>query len=397
MDNERDIELVKAGVLAKYTAVRDSGHYPSGADLPDVDYAAIAATVPAQSARLDPARSGEAVLSDDELVQLSTYVAIREVTREDSSRDICIKQGRAIIRAMQLKQPAPDGEAVAWPQGYCRDPNGKIIPPEGKYEDFNFGYEMGFSEGMRIQNNAAKKTAVPCNLLYRLQHHVEDKSNTAFARSTMRELLQLLTEHAAQQPAPDGEAVAWVEVVDSYEGPYNFHGLKLLPVGKHQLYTRPAPVNQLVEALCEITADYADRFDLDSPSTNPGIKCVIEQARSALAAAGGAAQEPVNQLVESKAAQDVLAERRRQVEAEGWTPEHDDEHDQHMLATAGACYALYWMNESGKPLPIWPWQASWWKPSADPRRNLVKAGALLLAEIERIDRAALAAAGKESA
>ena len=296
MDNERDIALVQAGIDA---CVEYWGHDNAG---PNLDAAAIAATVPAQSARLDPARSGEAVLSDDELVQLSTYVAIREVTREDSSRDICIKQGRAIIRAMQLKQPAPDGEAVAW-----------------------------------------------------------------------------------------------VEVVDSYEGPYNFHGLKLLPVGKHQLYTRPAPVNQLVEALCEITADYADRFDLDSPSTNPGIKCVIEQARSALAAAGGAAQEPVNQLVESKAAQDVLAERRRQVEAEGWTPEHDDEHDQHMLATAGACYALYWMNESGKPLPIWPWQASWWKPSADPRRNLVKAGALLLAEIERIDRAALAAAGKESA
>lgn len=40
----------------------------------------------------------------------------------------------------------------------------------------------------------------------------------------------------------------------------------------------------------------------------------------------------------------------------------------------------------GKPWG-WPWDASWWKPNAR-RRNLVKAGALILAEIERIDRAA---------
>lgn len=34
----------------------------------------------------------------------------------------------------------------------------------------------------------------------------------------------------------------------------------------------------------------------------------------------------------------------------------------------------------------WPWGSSWWKPK-DPRRDLVRAGALILAEIERIDRA----------
>lgn len=40
----------------------------------------------------------------------------------------------------------------------------------------------------------------------------------------------------------------------------------------------------LLEALKEIAADYADRFDLDSPSTNPGIKFTIEQARAAIKA-----------------------------------------------------------------------------------------------------------------
>jgi hypothetical protein len=36
---------------------------------------------------------------------------------------------------------------------------------------------------------------------------------------------------------------------------------------------------------------------------------------------------------------DVMAERRRQVEQEGWTPGHDDTHDDGSLALAAVCYA----------------------------------------------------------
>ena len=92
----------------------------------------------------------------------------------------------------------------------------------------------------------------------------------------------------------------------------------------------------------------------------------------------------------SKAAIDVLAERQRQQAVEGWTPEHDDEHNCGELAMAAVCY----INETGavnrnggKPWG-WPLDSSWWKPD-DRRRNLVKAGALILAEIERLDRAGL--------
>lgn len=35
------------------------------------------------------------------------------------------------------------------------------------------------------------------------------------------------------------EPVAWVEVIDRDYGPYNFHGKRLLPKGKHQLYAHP--------------------------------------------------------------------------------------------------------------------------------------------------------------
>ncbi len=43
----------------------------------------------------------------------------------------------------------------------------------------------------------------------------------------------------------------------------------------------------------------------------------------------------------SQAAQDVLAERQRQVEKEGWTPGHDDEHTDGSLAFAAACYTAH--------------------------------------------------------
>lgn len=91
----------------------------------------------------------------------------------------------------------------------------------------------------------------------------------------------------------------------------------------------------------------------------------------------------------SAAATDVLAERRRQVEAEGWTVEHDDKHDDGVMAAAAACYAICDNEQAMECVEffdcLWPWSNNWWKP-ANPRRNLVKAGALILAEIERLDR-----------
>lgn len=92
---------------------------------------------------------------------------------------------------------------------------------------------------------------------------------------------------------------------------------------------------------------------------------------------------------------DVLDERCRQVNSEGWTPEHDDAHENGELASAASCYVLYsHADETSKKLHCpfgWPWDYAWWKPTT-PRRDLVKAAALLLAEIERLDRATLSAA-----
>lgn len=86
------------------------------------------------------------------------------------------------------------------------------------------------------------------------------------------------------------------------------------------------------------------------------------------------------------AASDVLAERQRQVTAEGWTPEHDDEYQHCEMAVAAACYIMADDDPRADIPELWPWPSEWWKPT-DVRRDLVKAGALILAEIERLDRA----------
>ncbi|EPJ5167698.1 hypothetical protein [Pseudomonas aeruginosa] len=99
---------------------------------------------------------------------------------------------------------------------------------------------------------------------------------------------------------------------------------------------------------------------------------------------------------------DVQAERKRQVEVEGWTPEHDDAHSHGQMARAAACYALAGSsapNDGTAALLVslaWPWDEQWWK-STTPRRDLVKACALALAEIERLDRAAATQGGPSDA
>lgn len=111
-------------------------------------------------------------------------------------------------------------------------------------------------------------------------------------------------------------------------------------------------------------------------------------------------EKPIQYPALTQAAIDALAERQRQIEVKGWTTEHDDQYVNNQLAAAASCYASHvvgrsWIydgdaeNYRGEPTPEnWPldWDEEWWKPS-DPRRDRVKAIALLLADVERLDRA----------
>lgn len=96
---------------------------------------------------------------------------------------------------------------------------------------------------------------------------------------------------------------------------------------------------------------------------------------------------------------DIEEERWRQMKAEGWTHEHDDKHDNGQLGRAAVCYAMSgskpFYTTLSEPPAWWPWTKFWWKPT-DRRRDLVKAGALIVAEIERLDRINDATARKET-
>lgn len=124
----------------------------------------------------------------------------------------------------------------------------------------------------------------------------------------------------------------------------------------------------------------------------PAADILAELVIAAYEKAGGAA---------TLSARDVLVERERQKSVEGWTAEHDDGHTRGEMAKAAGCYAIAsaytdfqreaYAHDWFSIVLLrrwWPWDHQWWKPK-DRRRDLVKAGALILAEIERLDRAAI--------
>ncbi|BEV02236.1 hypothetical protein [Novosphingobium olei] len=95
---------------------------------------------------------------------------------------------------------------------------------------------------------------------------------------------------------------------------------------------------------------------------------------------------------------DIACERQRQIEAEGYDPAHDDNHVHGELARHAAVLAIYAAlpdldrahastygpNHYGSRL-LWPWAYTAFK-LADRRRDLVKAAALIIAEVQRLDR-----------
>lgn len=95
-------------------------------------------------------------------------------------------------------------------------------------------------------------------------------------------------------------------------------------------------------------------------------------------------------VMRTKAALDSFTKARaRQVVNHGFSSGNDDAYAEGQLADAAACYAVA---HGATEIPeSWPWSADWWKPSAtnepqDRKRDIEKAGALLLAEWERLDR-----------
>lgn len=169
----------------------------------------------------------------------------------------------------------------------------------------------------------------------------------------------------------------------------------------------PAGLREALESTVQFLA--LEDFAESEEDHHQKLMKVLKQARAALT-------QPVS-APSLTAAQEIVAERQRQKDMEGWTPEHDDTHNNWEMAAAAACYAfmaskddqvrslakaMSHPHELGNDperrliaLRFWPWSWSWFKLK-DRRRDLVRAGALILAEIERLDRAALSANGKDA-
>ena len=81
----------------------------------------------------------------------------------------------------------------------------------------------------------------------------------------------------------------------------------------------------------------------------------------------------------------IKEERRRQIEEEGFTPEHDDKYLDHQLRFAAQCYTNAANDETTSHFGLWPWDEQSWKPTTK-LANLIKAGALWQAEIDRVKR-----------
>lgn len=123
-------------------------------------------------------------------------------------------------------------------------------------------------------------------------------------------------------------------------------------------------------------------------------------ARDIMAAEAAAAiLVNVNASPHRAAAEAVIAERIRQVSEEDCDPEDDDDYRLGELALAAAAYAVHsaaCTDGSGalarRALDLWPWNHGWYRPKGA-QRDLERAGALILAELERRQRAEAAKAG----
>lgn len=94
----------------------------------------------------------------------------------------------------------------------------------------------------------------------------------------------------------------------------------------------------------------------------------------------------------------IADERKRQIEVKGYDESHDDRLSNESIACAAACYAMpkrfrkLQANGWGTfRAVIWNWSGEFWKPSKDDSiegriRELAKAGALIAAEIDRLQR-----------
>jgi len=170
------------------------------------------------------------------------------------------------------------------------------------------------------------------------------------------------------------QASAWREVFDWCEA----HGCEF----RHDR-TGVANVIAFLDSLLELAWKLPEPFTAEE----------LAESYSQLPAADLKPVEPAISTPEPQpvdGCQLIAQERKRQIAKEGWSAQHDDKVNcKGELARAAICYAAtsYTWSDPHKLEDIWPYDSEWWKPDHKHTiRNLVKAGALIAAEIDRLQR-----------
>ncbi|HFQ8289640.1 TPA: hypothetical protein ACHTAX_005748 [Pseudomonas aeruginosa] len=307
------------------------------------------------------------------------------------SAKIAAQRDAALARVAELeKQERPEG------------------PTEDELEAAGLGYPLHKEEAVKLWYSGFRSEVITVLEAWEaIGHDIGMNPDKGELLDSLRYMLEKCEAHDAalarvaelerQQPVawmhdqPNRVDVIHRDVKDLLQRvPGSSRGIhRPLDVSEH--YTIPlyaAPVAQAQHSVPEVSGigrDFAYPRSvvlyLRTEPTDDDLRAIHDGLRSLAAAPGK--EVPQAWL-------DVQAERRRQITAEGWTPDHDDLYCAAELPRAAAAYILSGANDEAPA--IWPFSAKWWKPR-DARANYMRAGALILAEIERLDRAA--AAGKE--
>ncbi|MEE2520146.1 hypothetical protein [Pseudomonas aeruginosa] len=322
---------------------------------------------------------------------------------EYKSARVCVAKDTGLVYSspyigLKIRNVMPEQAEAERPEG----------PTEDELEAAGLGYPLHKEEAVKLWYSGFRSEVITVleaweaighdigmnpdkgELLDSLRYMLEKCEAHDAALARVAELESKLAELEKQEPvalANRGIHAFWVKWTEAAAGLYG-PGIKLYahPVAQAQ-HSVPEGVTIERDVAGTIHIKVGDfdfiQLQYQRPYTdNASTWKLAERIASLLAAAPGK-EVPQAWL-------DVQAERRRQVEAEGWTPEHDDLYCAAELPRAAAAYILNGANDEAPA--IWPFSAKWWKPR-DARANYMRAGALILAEIERLDRAA--AAGKE--
>lgn len=189
------------------------------------------------------------------------------------------------------------------------------------------------------------------------------------------------------QPVPQQEAQHLAQALTDPENQPNQYGVEFGMSGTHMHFKIG---NQLFKLAYE--PDEQEEFDFMKRMLVNAFTTFAHDVKTAPQPSPAAQGDALSQ-----AARDVLAERQRQIGAEGYDADHDDAHVNDEIAAMAALFVMppgarEWDASStdfGDTLAEAILPLDWKMPAlGDRRRELVRGAAMVLAELERMDRAA---------